>query len=82
MSNCPDFVHQVQEVERRFSSEWQIVQNGWQDSVAERFHQEAVESITRSLSQYISGIGLGGYGLERLLQQMDSHLQQMESLTQ
>lgn len=81
MSNIPDFVHQVQEVEQKLHAEWQSVQAGWQDSVAERFKEGVMVPYTKNFRQYITGEGIGGYGLEQLLQQMERHLQDMASLT-
>ena len=81
MSNIPDFVHQVQEVELKLQAEWQSVQAGWQDSVAERFNEGVMVPYTKNFRQYISGEGISGYGLEQLLQQMERHLQDMASLT-
>jgi hypothetical protein len=81
MRGIPDFVPQVQDIERRLKSEWHTVQEGWQDSVAEGFNEGVMEPYVQNFHQYITGEGLDCYGLEQLLQQMDSHLQQMESLT-
>lgn len=80
MSNTPDFVRQVQEVEQRLNSEWQTVRGGWQDCVAERFNEGVMIPYSRNFQQYITGEGITGYGLEQLLQQMERHLQDMESL--
>lgn len=81
MSNIPDFVIQVHEVEQNLKSEWESVQNGWQDNVAEDFGKGVMEPYMRNFQQYLTGEGINGYGLEQLLQQMDKHLQDMESLT-
>lgn len=80
MSNTPDFIHQVQEVEQKLKTEWQSVQDGWQDNVAERFNEGVMIPYLRNFQQYLSGEGTSGYGLEQLLQQMDRHLQEMSSL--
>lgn len=81
MSGSPDFVLQVQEVERNLQAEWQTVQEGWQDSVADGFNNGVIIPYMRNFRQYLTGEGISGYGLEHLLQQMDCHLQEMESLT-
>lgn len=81
MIGSPDFVLQVQEVERKLQAEWQTVQEGWQDSVADGFNNGVIIPYMRNFRQYLTGEGISGYGLEHLLQQMDSHLQEMESLT-
>jgi hypothetical protein len=79
--SIPDFVRQVQDIEQRLKSEWQTVQQGWQDSVAEGFDSGVMVPYMRNFQQYVTGEGISGYGLEQLLQQMDTHLQQMDSLT-
>ena len=82
MSNCPDFVHQVQNVECDLKNEWQSVHEGWQDCVAERFNNEVMEPYMQIFKQYLTGDGINGCGLEQLLYQMNQHLQDMDSLTQ
>ena len=81
MSNIPDFVRQVQEVEQKLKAEWQSVQEGWQDGVAERFNEGVMVPYSRNFRQYITGEGITGYGLEQLMRQMERHLQDMGSLT-
>lgn len=81
MGNIPDFVLRVQQVEQNLKGEWQSVQQGWQDCVAEGFNSGVIEPYSRNFQQYVTGEGISGYGLEQLLQQMDRHLQEMESLT-
>ena len=81
MSAIPNFVGQVQEIERNFNTEWQSVQEVWQDSVADGFNEGVIVPYTQNFRQYITGEGINGYGLERLLQQMSQHLQEMESHT-
>lgn len=79
--SIPDFVFQVQNVEQKLESEWQTVQQGWQDAVAHSFNDGVIEPYMLNFRQYITGEGISGYGLEQLLQQMDQHLQEMDSLT-
>jgi len=81
MSNIPDFVLQIQEVERNLKAQWQIVQEEWCDSAAESFKNDIMEPYTRNFHQYITGEGIKGLGVDKLVQQMDKHLQDMESLT-
>lgn len=80
MSNIPDYVSGVQDVEQKLKTEWLSVQDGWRDSVAERFREEIMEPYMRNYQQYISGDGFNGFGLEQLLQQMEKHLQDMASI--
>lgn len=81
MSNIPDFVLQVQEVERNLMAQWQLVQEDWRDSAAESFHKDIMEPYSVNFKKYITGEGLKGYGVDQLVQQMDKHLQDMEELT-
>lgn len=81
MSNIPDFVLQVQEVERKLNAQWQETQRDWKDQVAERFKTNILEPYTQNFHQYISGDGISGYGVAELLQKMQQHLQEMSSLT-
>lgn len=80
MINNQNFILQVQETERALAAEWQTVQQGWQDNVAEGFNNGVLIPYMRNFQQYLSGEGLSGYGLEQLLQQMDKHQQEMKSL--
>ena len=80
MNNTPDFVHQVQEIERNLTTEWQTVQEGWQDNVEEGFNEGVMTPYMRNFKQYITGEGICGYGLEQLLQQIERHQQEMASL--
>ena len=81
MSNIPDFVLQIQEVERNLKAEWQLVQEDWKDQVAKRFNSGVMEPYSRNFQQYITGEGIKGYGVDELMQKMDKHLQDMASLT-
>lgn len=81
MSNTPDFVHQIQEEERKLNAKWQETQQGWQDQVAERFKTNHIEPYSQRFNQYISGEGICGCGVAELMQQMQKHLQEMSSLT-
>ena len=43
MSNIPDFVLQIQEVERNLQARWQVVQEDWRDSAAESFKEDVMD---------------------------------------
>ena len=77
----PDFVFQIQEVERKLKAEWQSVQQGWKDRVAEGFDTGVMQPYIQNFQQYITGKGISGYGVEKLLSQMDKHLKDMAPLT-
>lgn len=76
----PDFALQVQEVERKLKAEWQLVQEDWQDNVAEGFNVGIMEPYMRNFQQYVTGDGISGYGVEQLVQRMEQYLQEMASL--
>lgn len=80
MSNTPDFVNQVQEIEHDLDTEWQSIQKGWRDYVAERFNEKVMKPYLQNFRQYITGEGISGCGLEQLLQLMEQHLQEMTSI--
>lgn len=81
MSNIPDFVLQVQEVERNLKARWQVVQQEWKGAASDSFNSDIIEPYCRNFHQYITGEGIKGYGIDRLMQQMDKHLQDMARLT-
>ena len=81
MSNIPDFVFQIQEVERNLNTKWQETQENWRDQTAESFQNGVMEPYSKNFRQYLTGEGLNGYGITDLMQQMDRHLQEMSSLT-
>jgi hypothetical protein len=80
MCNVPDFVAQVQDVEKKLITEWQSVHDNWKDRVAEGFNDGVIEPYLHSFQQYITGDGINGLGLEQLLIQMKEHLEDMDSL--
>lgn len=81
MSNIPDFVLQIQEIERNLKAEWKLVQEDWRDEVAERFDSNVMKPYCKNFEQYITGDGISGYGVNDLMNQMDKHLQDMTALT-
>ena len=81
MNNIPDFVLQIQEVERNLKAQWQLVQEDWRDSASDSFNKDIMDPYTQNFKKYITGQGIHGYGVDKLVQQMDKHLQDMEKLT-
>lgn len=81
MRNRSDFVSQVKEIEDNLNAKWQSTQDGWHDSIAERFRDGIMEPYSKNFQQYITGEGINGYGIAKLMQQMEKHLQEMSSLT-
>ncbi len=80
MGTIPDFALQVREVEQNLASEWQYVQSGWQDRVADSFCHGVMEPYMRNFQQYVTGEGINGYGIAQLVQQMERHLMDMDAL--
>lgn len=80
MNKIPDFVNQVRDVEQQLMAEWQSVRECWHDGVADSFYEGVMEPCLRNLHRYITGEGFEGGGLEQLVKQMDSHLQDMALL--
>lgn len=81
MSNIPDFVLQVQEAERNLKAQWQIVQKDWHDEAAKSFNENIMDIYCWNFGQYITGKDIKGYGIDKLMQQMDKHMQDMSKLT-
>ena len=81
MSNIPDFVLQIQEAERNLKANWQVVQQDWRDATADSFYEGIMEPYCSNFQKYITGEGIRGYGVDKLMQQMDKHMQDMAKLT-
>lgn len=81
MSNIPDFVLQIQEAERNLKAQWQVVQQDWKLGTAQSFNDGVMDPYCLNFKRYITGEGLTGYGVDKLMQQMDKHLQDMSKLT-
>lgn len=81
MSNIPDFVLQIQEVERNLKATWEVVHEDWRDAAAQSFNDDVMSIYVSNFSRYITGDNLTGYGVDELMQQMDKHLQDMAELT-
>lgn len=80
MNTTPNFALQVQETEKKLQSEWQTVREGWKDKVSEDFNIRVMEPYMRNFQQYVTGEGISGYGVEQLVQQMEKHMQDMDSV--
>lgn len=81
MSNIPDFVLQIQEAERNLKARWQVAQEDWKDAAAESFNDGIIDPYCKNFHQYITGEGITGFGVDKLMQQMDKHLHDMADLT-
>lgn len=81
MSNIPDFVQQIQEIERNLKAQWNVTRQIWLDQQAERFDESVMQPFCQNFQDYITGNNLTGYGVDELVKRMDKHLQDMSSLT-
>lgn len=81
MSNIPDFVLQIQEVERNLKARWMLTQEDWRYSAADSFNDYIMDPYCRNIHQYITGEDITGYGVDQLIKQMDKHMQDMSQLT-
>lgn len=81
MNNIPDFVLQIQEVERNLKARWQVVRSDWRGKTADSFNDGIIEPYCKNFHDYITGEGIKGLGIDQLLQQMDKHLKDMARLT-
>lgn len=88
MSNIPDFVMQVQEVQRQLEAQCEVTADDWRDDVKQRFYDNYINAYGEKLRLYIQGgcgtfslSGISGKGLNDLLIFLDEQMQKMGSLT-
>ena len=70
MHNIPDFVMQIQEVERQLDSQFTITADDWKDDVQKRYYKDYVDKYKELIDRYINGDDFGnmsGKGLNDLL---------------
>ena len=78
----PDYVLQVQEIQRNLETQSLVTREGWQDSVAKRFYEKYVDEYNKTTNLYINGgMGMMGMGLDELLRFFDQKQQEMERLS-
>lgn len=84
MNNIPDFVMQIQEVERQLDSQFTITADDWKDDVQKRYYKDYVDKYKELIDRYINGDDFGnmsGKGLNDLLIFMNEKMQKMEEVT-
>lgn len=82
MSNIPDFVMQVQEIQRQIGAQVECTADDWKDDVKKRFYEQYIDSYNRYIELYIhGGADIEGKGLNDLLVFFDEQMQKMEGLT-
>jgi hypothetical protein len=78
----PDYVLQVQEIQRNLESQSIVTQENWQDSVAQRFYGNFIKKYDDKIYLYIhGGMDITGKGLDELLQFFDQKQNEMSQLT-
>lgn len=82
MSNIPDFVLHIEEVERNLNASWNMVRMDTEgDCVIDAFEKGVYEPYSGYFRRYITGESLYGLGVAELMTKMDEHLEQMSDLT-
>ena len=78
----PDYVLQVQEIQRNLESQSIVTRESWQDSVAQRFYDNFIKKYEDTIYLYIhGGIDITGKGVDGLLQFLDQKQNEMSQLT-
>jgi hypothetical protein len=78
----PDYVLQVQEIQRNLETQTIVTRENWQDSVAQRFYDNFIQKYEDTIYLYIhGGIGITGMGLDELLRFFDQKQNEMSQLT-
>ena len=82
MSNIPDFVMQVQEIQRQIDAQCDVTAQDWKDAVQKRYYDNYIDTYKETIELYIhGGSGIVGMGLNELLVFLDEQMQKMERLT-
>ncbi|MCM1177771.1 MAG: hypothetical protein NC308_05960 [Clostridium sp.] len=82
MGNIPDFVMQVQEVERQIEAQCDVTSKDWNDPVQRRFYDTYIDTYQKTFRLYIhGGTGIMGKGLNELLLFIDSKMSEMEKIS-
>jgi hypothetical protein len=78
----PDFVLQLQEIQRNLLSQSLITQESWKDSVSRRFYDTFINQYEEVITVYINGgHPMRGKGLNDLLVFLDQKQNEMTQLT-
>lgn len=83
MANIPDFVLQVQEVERQLLAQLDDARQDWGegDVVRQRFEEQVFEPYCQKIRDYLDGTNIKDEGLNALMVSMSQHLDDMSELT-
>lgn len=79
----PDYVLQMQEIQRQFESTANVLEEDWQDNVQKRFYEEYVEPFKKDTDTYMyGGSNLYGKGLDELLKLMEKQMDAMSDIAE
>lgn len=82
MSNIPDFVLQVKEIQRQLKTQMDITADDWRDKKREEYYQKYMDSYCERIDTYINGgNNMKGMGVNDLVVLCDTKLQDMEQLS-
>lgn len=82
MSNIPDFVLQVEEVERQLKTQMEVTADDWRDRKKDEYYQKYLDTYCESIETYINGgSDMTGMGVNDLVVFCDNKLQEMERLS-
>lgn len=77
----PDYVLQMQEIQRQFESTANVLKEDWKDDVQKRFYDDFVTPFSEDTKTYMyGGSGIYGMGLDELLKLMEKQMNAMSSL--
>jgi len=78
----PDYVLQVQEIQRNVETQSLATKDIWRDSVAKRFYQQFLNRYSETINLYINGgMGIRGMGLDEILRFFDQKQNEMTHLS-
>lgn len=82
MSNIPDFVLQVEEVERQLKTQMDVTADDWRDRKKDEYYQKYLDKYCDMIDTYINGgSDMTGMGVNDLVVFCDNKLQEMERLS-
>lgn len=77
----PDYVLQMQEIQRQLDSTASMLKNDWKDDVQKRFFEDYVTPFKKETNTYMyGGSGIYGMGLDELLKLMEKQMDAMSSV--
>ncbi len=82
MSNIPDFVLQIEEVERQLRTQMEVTADDWRDRKKDEYYQKYMDPYCERIETYINGgTNMKGMGINELVVFCDNKLQEMENLS-